>query len=119
MDRISFIGTYKEGYTDKIRKVKFDLTLVKDGTTTIIYGQMKEKYRGKTSVAGCAILSPEDTYNEVTGIKTAFKNMVNSAPALLEEEARQLYSYFRKLIYFLPKEEIKIDHVMKLEPASV
>jgi len=37
----------------------------------------------------------------------------------LEEEARQLYSYFRKLIYFLPKEEIKIDHVMKLEPASV
>lgn len=118
MDKISFIATYREEHSNKEQKVKFNLTLIKDGTTTVIYGQMEDDYYGKTSVSGCSILSPEDTYNEVTGIKIAFKNLLRSAP-LWEEESKQVYAYFRKLLYFLPAGDIKIERVVNLQSVSV
>lgn len=118
MDKISFIATYNDSWRQKETKVKFNLTLVKDGTTTILYGQMDHPCFGKSSVSGCAILSPEDTYNEVTGIKTAFKNLLAGTLFSCKEE-KQLYSYFRKLLYFLPAGSIQIERITNLESMKV
>lgn len=118
MNKLSFITSYIEAWYNKEQEVRFDLSIVKDGTTTIIYGQMIEDYFGKTSVAGCAILSPEDTYNEVTGIKIAFKNLLRSSP-LYEDEARQVYSYFRKILYMLPANDLKLEFSLDLASLKV
>ena len=83
------------------RTTDFDLEIVRDVTTTLLYGQMDDQFLGKTSIAGCSMLSPEDTYNELTGLKIAFKNM--AFKQFSELEARAIYSQFRKYLYLMPE----------------
>lgn len=78
-------------------EINFTLTPIYDGTTTILYGQMEEKGMGKTSVAGCSILSPTDTYNELTGLKIAFKNLVSTE--FSGTAMKQIYSQFRQELF--------------------
>jgi len=81
-------------------KISFRLNLIRNETTTVLYGQMEDDFFGKTSVAGCSILSPEDTYNPVTGLKIAFKNLLSAQ--FYGAEFKQLYSQFRHFLYTSP-----------------
>jgi len=77
--------------------VAFNVNVKIEGTTTIVYGQMICLVDGKISVAGCSILAPKDTYDELTGIKVAFRNMLSG---YYEGNSKQkvIYGAFRKLL---------------------
>lgn len=97
---IEFTARVTRRYGFYEEEIKFFLTPIYDGTTTVLYGQMEERNFGKTSVAGCAILSPMDTYNEITGLKVAFKNLVSSQ--FRGDIMKQIYSQFRHMLFTTP-----------------
>lgn len=114
MRSLKFLVKYYDEFKDKEQVVNFDLYAVTVGTTTALFGQMEEEYFGKTSVSGCSILSPEDTYNPQTGLKIAFKNMLKSQRIkFLSSEITSIYSAFRKVMFTYPEGDVNLDYFLE------